>query len=83
MPAGGFGNLIALPLQSRPRENANSVFLDDAFCPYDDQWTFLSIARRLSKFAENVVVLRGAWAPYGREPQRRHWRPFPKARNGC
>jgi len=31
MPAGGFGNLIALPLQSRPRENGNSVFLDDDF----------------------------------------------------
>jgi len=33
MPAGGFGNLIALPLQNRPRENGNSVFLDDDFRP--------------------------------------------------
>ena len=26
MPAGGFGNLIALPLQAKPRESGNSVF---------------------------------------------------------
>ena len=40
MPAGGFGNLIALPLQHRPRENGNSVFVDDAFRPYEDQWAY-------------------------------------------
>ena len=28
MPQGGFGNLIALPLQKKPREQGNSVFLD-------------------------------------------------------
>jgi hypothetical protein len=36
MPTGGFGNLIALPLQGRPREMGNSVFLDDDFRPCDD-----------------------------------------------
>ncbi len=41
MPIGGFGNLIALPLQRRPREKGNSVFVDDDFIPYDDQWAFL------------------------------------------
>ena len=49
MPAGGFGNLIALPLQSRPRENGNSVFLDDDFRPYEDQWAYLSTIGRLSR----------------------------------
>ena len=49
MPAGGFGNLIALPFQSRPRENGNSVFVDDDFRPYRDQWAYLSEIRRLSR----------------------------------
>ncbi len=48
MPKGGFGNLIALPLQHGPRENGNSVFVDDQLRPYDDQWAFLSSIRRLA-----------------------------------
>jgi hypothetical protein len=51
MPKGGFGNLIALPLQRIPREQGNSVFLDDGFNPYPDQWAFLSGIRRMG-FAE-------------------------------
>jgi len=42
MAAGGFGNLIALPLQNGPRQLGNSVFVDDELRPYDDQWAFLS-----------------------------------------
>jgi len=49
MPAGGFGNLIALPFQSRPRENGSSVFVDDDFHPYEDQWAYLSEIGRLSR----------------------------------
>jgi superfamily II DNA or RNA helicase len=48
MPQGGFGNLIALPLQRGPRNEGNSVFLGDDFCPILDQWSFLSLAKRLS-----------------------------------
>jgi len=48
MPKGGFGNLIALPLQHGPRENGNSVFVDDQLRPYDDQWAFLSSIKRLA-----------------------------------
>ena len=48
MPTGGFGNLIALPLQNGPRHNGNSVFADDGLRPYDDQWAFLSSLRRMS-----------------------------------
>lgn len=48
MPSGGFGNLIALPLQRHARENGNSVFVDDELRPYTDQWAFLSALRRLS-----------------------------------
>ena len=46
MPSGGFGNLIALPLQAKPRENGNSVFVDDDFLPFADQWAYLSSIRQ-------------------------------------
>ena len=42
MPSGGFGNLIALPLQYFPRKNGNSEFIDKDFRSYPDQWKFLS-----------------------------------------
>jgi hypothetical protein len=48
MPKGGFGNLIALPLQRRPREKGNSVFVDSNLEPYTDQWRYLSSVRRLA-----------------------------------
>ena len=56
VPDGGFGNLIALPLQGDPRENGNSVFLDDAFQPHEDQWTFLSTLRRLTLAEATAIV---------------------------
>lgn len=62
MPAGGFGNLIALPLQSRPRESGNSVFVDDDFRPYDDQWAFLSTVRRLPPAEVATLVAEAAAA---------------------
>lgn len=42
LPRGGFGNLIALPLQHEPRQAGNTVFVDDRFVPYPDQWAFLA-----------------------------------------
>jgi superfamily II DNA or RNA helicase len=48
MPLGGFGNLIALPLQRKARESGNSVFIDEDLRPYDDQWAYLSSLSRLS-----------------------------------
>lgn len=45
MPKGGFGSLIALPLQRIPRDKGNSLFLDRDFNPYPDQWAFLSRVR--------------------------------------
>ena len=49
VPKGGFGNLIALPLQGRPRQIGNSVFVDERLVPYDDQWKFLSQLPHVSK----------------------------------
>jgi superfamily II DNA or RNA helicase len=50
MPRGGFGNLIALPLQHGPRQAGNSVFLDEAFNAYPDdrQWSVLASAQRIA-----------------------------------
>src|SRR5713101_8455674 len=56
LPHGGFGNLIALPLQKHRRGDGNSVFLDDQGVPYQDQWAFLSTMRRIRRgHLENVV----------------------------
>src|SRR2546426_7123130 len=46
-PKGGFGNLIALPLQKRPRELGNSVFLNEFFEPHSDQWRLLETVQRI------------------------------------
>ena len=43
MPDGGFGNLIALPLQYQARQRGNSLFVDINLKPYHDQWKFLSL----------------------------------------
>jgi superfamily II DNA or RNA helicase len=56
MPKGGFGNLIALPLQKIPRENSCSVFVDDSLNPYQDQWDYLAHIKRVDlKSAERVI----------------------------
>lgn len=47
VPQGGFGNLIALPLQRMSVEKGNSVFVDDDFVQYPDQWAFLSQVMRV------------------------------------
>lgn len=48
LPKGGFGNLIALPLQGGPRKQGNSVFVDEHFEPYEDQWSALSGIGKMS-----------------------------------
>jgi superfamily II DNA or RNA helicase/very-short-patch-repair endonuclease len=49
LPKGGFGNLIALPLQKGPRDAGNSIFLDDNLVPFADQWAFLATVRKLDR----------------------------------
>lgn len=58
LPVGGFGNLIALPLQKRFRESGNSVFLDERFAPHPDQWEFLSSIGRISRQEVEEIVQR-------------------------
>ncbi len=49
LPAGGFGNLIALPLAKELRQRGNAVFVDDQFEPWPDQWAYLAGLGRLSR----------------------------------
>lgn len=42
IPEGGFGNLIALPFQGKAQRKGNSVFVDEQFEPFPDQWLYLS-----------------------------------------
>jgi superfamily II DNA or RNA helicase len=46
MPTGGFGNLIALPLQRERRREGCTVFLGEDFEPYPDQWVYLAGVQR-------------------------------------
>lgn len=55
MPSGGFGNLIALPLQKAARANGNSEFIDRNFVPLSDQWSFLSAISKIG--TERIVEL--------------------------
>ncbi len=56
LPKGGFGNLIALPLQKKPRELGNSVFVDDNFAAYSDQWAYLSTIKRITPIELNQLI---------------------------
>lgn len=64
LPKGGFGNLIALPLQRHAGLNGNSLFVDDRFIPYPDQWIYLSTVQKLSK-KDVVNFLKKLDAPSG------------------
>lgn len=56
LPKGGFGNLIALPLQKHARDRGNTLFLDGRFAPYSDQWEFLAAITRISRSRIEEVV---------------------------
>jgi superfamily II DNA or RNA helicase len=56
VPSGGFGNLIALPLQGLARQVGNSVFLDDDLEPHHDQWAYLAGVRRLKRDTLEALV---------------------------
>jgi hypothetical protein len=58
MPKGGFGNLIALPLQKIPRENGCSVFVDAELRPFQDQWAFLASIQPMAPHDIEPNILR-------------------------
>jgi hypothetical protein len=56
MPRGGFGNLIALPLQHEARQQGNSVFVGEGFKPFADQWAYLASIQRVRPIDAELVV---------------------------
>lgn len=48
LPEGGFGNLIALPLQKEARLSGNSSFVDNELNVIQDQWQYLAHMKSVS-----------------------------------
>ena len=60
LPKGGFGNLIALPLQHGPRQDGRTVFVDEKFMPFADQWRFLASLEKVKEIkADSLIELLG------------------------
>ncbi len=72
LPKGGFGNLIALPLQKFPIEKDNSLFIDEECNPYPDQWTYLSNIDRLSEREIFSFIEKSIKKNKGKEPDSVH-----------
>ena len=58
LPEGGLGNLVALPLQGKARKEGNSVFVDENFEPYVDQWDYLLHVEKLTETALEDILKR-------------------------
>ena len=56
LPEGGLGNLVALPLQGMARRKGNSVFVDEDFNAYADQWEILSQIHKLSEVELDLLL---------------------------
>ena len=56
LPRGGFGNLIALPMQKAAREKGHSVFVNDRLEPHEDQWAFMAGIQRMNKAQLEAIV---------------------------
>lgn len=60
MPEGGFGNLVALPLQGQARKNGNSLFVDRNFNAFADQWGYLKQMKKLRASDVNALLAQHA-----------------------
>ncbi len=80
LPSGGFGNLIALPLQRAARNAGNTEFLDDRLEPHHDQWSYLASIPKITphhlaeliadRDKDGVLAVR-----LGNDPSDPPWRP--------
>ena len=58
LPEGGFGNLVALPLQGKARRDGNSVFVNEEFQSYTDQWDFLLKVQKIDETRITDIILK-------------------------
>lgn len=65
IPDGGFGNLIALPFQGKAQREGNSVFVDERFEPFPDQWLYLSQIQLIPRTAVQNLIERAENKPHG------------------
>ena len=88
LPEGGFGSLIALPLQGKSREMGNTLFINENFTPYQDQWAFLSTISPLSRKRVKEIVddanrigkIMGVRFPAIEEQEEEPWKKAPSRR---
>ena len=79
MPKGGFGNLIALPLQPAAARQGGSLFVDERWQPYPDQWVYLSGVQKLNGAQIDILLSRlpaqplGALRPEDEDSLKRPW----------
>ena len=73
MPQGGFGNLIALPLQKEAALAGNCVFINETGVPYPGQWEYLASIKKLS-CGETEALVAELEKTGGRIPAR--WSPI-------
>lgn len=59
LPKGGFGNLIALPLQRQARERGNTEFLNEQLEPHQDRWSYLASLPRIARARLQQLVDNG------------------------
>jgi len=90
LPRGGFGNLIAVPLQHEPRQAGNTIFVDDRLVPHPDQWAFLAAVSRIdpgtverlardATRAGQVLGVRGSHADADTEDEDEETAPWSRA----
>src|SRR5438046_6620729 len=89
LPRGGFGNLIALPLQHEARERGNTVFVDDRIVPHADQWAYLAGLPRMEPLTVEAIAREASArgqviglriAPTGEEEDEVPWEAPPSRR---
>ncbi len=89
LPRGGFGNLIALPLQKKSRKDGNSVFVDDQLQVIPDQWAYLSNLKKIPRGDIERLVMEaeakgrvvGVRLDVSEEENPTPWRPLPLPSN--